>query len=322
MSSQVAPPGRRRRPIGDKLFAGAARSAGLAIMLALGAVFVFLLVQGLPGLSASSDHYDNGKFANFWSFVWPLLFGTVYYAALALVIAVPLAIAVALFITYYAPRRLAGPVAYVIDLLAAIPSIVYGLWGGVALAKALYPSYEWLTRHLGWIPIFKGKLGEQTGVVAGGGQVGFTAVIVLAVMVLPIITAISREVFAQTPHLHREAALGLGATRWEVIKLAVLPHAKAGIIAGTMLGLGRALGETMAVFMIAGAPATVVVADMLGQPNPQTIAAYIATNIHGESSSPAGQAVLIAAGLGLFAVTFVVNFVARWVIARSEKAAR
>ena len=319
MSSQVAPRARTRRPVGDQIFAGAARSAGITIMLTLGAVFVFLLVEGLPGISTTSDNYA-GK-ANFWAFVWPLLFGTVYYAFLALIIAVPFAIAIALFITFYAPKRLAGPVAYVIDLLAAIPSIVYGLWGGVTLAKALYPSYHWLTTHAGWIPIFKGKGPNGDGFVPSG-QVGFTAVIVLAIMVLPIITAISREVFATTPHLQQEAAIGLGATRWEVIKLAVLPHARAGVIAGTMLGLGRALGETMAVFMIVGGPALLVSADMLGTANPQTIAAYIATNIGGDSTTAAGQSVLIAAGLGLFAVTFVVNFVARWVIARSEKAAR
>jgi phosphate transport system permease protein len=320
VSSQSTSPERTRAPIGDKLFAGAARGAGIAILVALGAVFAFLLIKGLPGFNVSTEFY--GGHSNFWSFVWPLLFGTVLIAALALVIAVPFAIAIALFITYYAPKKLAAPVAYVIDLLAAIPSIVYGLFGGLTLAQALLPTYTWVAKHLNWIPIFKGASTNGNGTVAAAGAVAFTAVIVLAVMVLPIITAIAREVFAQTPKLQQEAALGLGATRWELIRLAVLPHAKSGIIAGVMLGLGRALGETMAVFMVAKTAAPVVNWDLIGQTSPTTIAAYIANNFASETSSDDARAVLIAAGLMLFVLTFAVNFIARWVIARGEKAAR
>lgn len=320
MSSQSTSPGRVRGPVGDKIFAGAARAAGLSIVLLLGAVFVFLLVKGLPGLSVNTQFY--GGHSNFWSFVWPLLFGTVLIATLALLISVPFAIAIALFITYYAPKRLATPVAYVIDLLAAIPSIVYGLFGGLTLAQALLPTYTWVAKHFDWIPVFKGASTNGNGVVAAGGAVAFTAVIVLAVMVLPIITAITREVFAQTPKLQQEAALGLGATRWELIRLAVLPHAKSGIVAGVMLGLGRALGETMAVFMVAKTAAPVINWDLLGQTSPTTIAAYIANNFASETASDDARSVLIAAGLMLFALTFAVNFIARWVIARGEKAVR
>lgn len=322
MSSQSAAAGRSRAPIGDKVFAGVARAAGVTILLALGAVFVFLLVQGLPGFNVADKATLYGGHATFWGFVLPLLFGTVLIAALALLIAVPFAIAIALFITYYAPKRVAAPVAYVIDLLAAIPSIVYGLWGGIVLSKALFPGYEWLTKHLGWIPFFRGGGNGITGLAANGGQVALTAVIVLAIMVLPIITAISREVFAQTPKLQQEAALGLGATRWEVIKLAVLPHARSGIVAGIMLGLGRALGETMAVYMVNKAAAPTFSWDLIGQTDPTTIAAYIATAFARETDTPDGRAVLIAAGLMLFALTFAVNFLARWVIARSDKASR
>jgi len=294
--------------MGDIVFAGIARGAGILILVALAAVFVFLLVKGAPGFTASGNS-ALGSFSSFWSLVGPLLWGTVLVAVLSLIVAVPFSIAIALFIAFYAPRRLAAPVAYIIDLLAAVPSIVFGLWGGRELANALKPVFSWLADHVGWFPLFKGPF-------ANTGQVGLTAVVVLAVMVLPIITAISREVFVQTPRLTEEAAIGLGATRWEVIKLAVLPHAKSGIIAGVMLGLGRALGETMAVVMVYSA-SPVVTFNMVGNSSPQTIASYIANNF--AEASTDRRAVLIAAGLILFGVTFIVNFAARWVITRGER---
>lgn len=293
--------------MGDIIFAGVARAAGILILVALAAVFVFLLIKGAPGFTASSANLGN--FSSFWALVWPLLWGTVLIAVLALIIAVPFSVAIALFIAFYAPRRLATPVAYIIDLLAAVPSIVFGLWGGKELARTLKPVFRWLAEHVGWFPLFKGPY-------AGTGNVGITAVIVLAVMVLPIITAISREVFIQTPKLTEEAAIGLGATRWEVIKLAVLPHAKSGVVAGVMLGLGRALGETMAVVMVYSSN-PVVTLNVIGSSSPQTIASYIANNF--AEANPDRRAVLIAAGLILFAVTFVVNFAARWIITRGER---
>ena len=158
-------------------------------------------------------------------------------------VATPLAVAIALYVTYYAPRRLAAVLGYVIDLLAAIPSVVYGFWGTAVLAPALVPFHEWAADNLGFIPFFAGP-------ASASGRTMLTVGLVLAVMILPIISAISREVFSQAPALHREAALALGATRWEMIRMAVLPYGKSGVIGGAMLGLGRALGETMAVAIV------------------------------------------------------------------------
>ena len=161
-------------------------------------------------------------------------------------VATPLAVAIALYITYYAPRRLAAGMGYVIDLLAAIPSIVYGFWGIATLAPALVPFYKWAEQHLGFLPLFAGP-------ASATGRTMLTAGLVLAIMILPIISAISREVFGQAPALHREAALALGATRWEMIRMAVLPYGKSGVIGGAMLGLGRALGETLAIAIVLSA---------------------------------------------------------------------
>lgn len=224
----------------------------------------------------------------------------------ALVFAVPVSIGIALFISHYAPRRLAATLGYVIDLLAAVPSVVYGLWGGIALSTALQPLHAWLATHLGWIPLFSGD-------PSGTGRTILTTALVLAVMILPIITSLCREVFLQTPRLHEEAALALGATRWEMVKMAVLPFARAGIISAVMLGLGRALGETMAVAMVLSG-ANVIKIEMLGQQNPISIAARIALDFPESSGLAVNQ--LIAAGLVLFVITLAVNMVARWIIAR------
>ena len=305
-----APTEATRKPVvrlGDRLFAGTSRAAALLIMLALAGVFVFLFVEGLPGLSAPSTIYRPAD--DFWSYVGPLVFGTILAAVVALVIAVPFSVGVALFISHYAPPRVAAPVAYVIDLLAAIPSVVYGLWGGLALAKAMGPTLTWLEEHLGFLPFFAGPASVT-------GRTMLTAGIVLAIMVIPITTAISREVFAQTPRLHEEAAMALGATRWEMIRLAVLPYARSGVISGVMLGLGRALGETMAVAMVLSAT-PVVTLNLISNTNPATIASNIASNY--KEATPDRQALLIATGLVLFAVTFAVNFLARLIVARSER---
>jgi phosphate transport system permease protein len=309
--SVTAPsPPRADKPVvrpGDRIFAGTARLAALTIMLALAGVFVFLAIEGLPGLSAPENIYAPAT--DFWSYVGPLVFGTILAAVVALVIAVPFSIGVALFISHYAPARIASPIAYVIDLLAAVPSVVYGLWGGLALAPALRPAIDWLYDHLSFIPFFAGPPSVT-------GRTMLTAGIVLAIMVVPITTAISREVFAQTPRLHEEAAMALGATRWEMIRLAVFPYARSGVISAVMLGLGRALGETMAVAMVLSAT-PVVTLNLISDTNPATIASNIASNY--KEASPDKQAVLIATGLVLFAVTFAVNFAARWVIGRGER---
>jgi phosphate transport system permease protein len=293
--------------LGDRLFAGTARVAALTIMLALAGVFVFLAIEGAPGLDAPASIYRPAT--DFLSYVGSLVFGTVLAAVVALVIAVPFSIAVALFISHYAPPRIAAPIAYVIDLLAAVPSVVFGLWGGLALASALRPAIDWLYAHLSFVPFFAGPPSVT-------GRTMLTAGIVLAIMVVPITTAISREVFAQTPRLHEEAAMALGATRWEMIRLAVFPYSRSGVVSAVMLGLGRALGETMAVAMVLSAT-PIVTLNLISDTNPATIASNIASNY--KEATPDKQAVLIATGLVLFAVTFLVNFAARWVVGRSER---
>ena len=296
---------RSTRRLGDKVFSRFSLAAGIIILVTLAAVAVFLVAQSLPALGAKpSDISDDG--VGFWGYVGPLIFGTVWAAALALIIALPISIGIALFISHYAPRRLAQPLGYVIDLLAAVPSVVYGLWGITVLAPFVQPFYAWLVNNFGWIPLFAGP-------VSGTGRTVLTVAIVLAVMIMPIITALCREVFLQTPRLHEEAALALGATKWEVIKTAVLPFGRAGIISATMLGLGRALGETMAVAMVLS-PAVIVSFALLQSQNPTTIAANIALNF--PEAHGIGINVLIATGLILFIITLIVNSIARVIINR------
>ncbi|MCL2542149.1 MAG: phosphate ABC transporter permease subunit PstC [Nocardioidaceae bacterium] len=293
---------------GDRIFSSAAFGAGLLILLVLAAVFVFLAVQGAPGTHQAASVY--GPYAtNFWSYAGKLLFGTALAAVLAMLIAVPFALGLALFISHYAPRRLAVPVAYVIDLLAAVPSVVFGLWGGRALTHASLPVQHWLNQHLGWFPLFGGTPSST-------GHTVFIAAVVLSIMVIPITTAIAREVFQQTPKLLEEAALGLGATRWEMIKYAVLPHSRSGVVAGAMLGLGRALGETMAVAMVLNGNPLVSIR-ILTTDSPATIASNIANEYKNED--PHMQSVLIATGLVLFVFTFLVNFAARTIVTRAER---
>ena len=293
--------------LGDRIFSGTALAAGLTIMLALAGVFIFLALEGWPGLSAPDTIYRPAT--DFWSYVGPLVFGTTLAAIIALVIAVPFAIAIALFISHYAPKRLATPIAYVMDLLAAVPSVVYGLWGGGVLNLTIQPGLVWLNDHLSFLPFFEGP-------PSATGKTILTAGIVLAIMVLPIISAISREVFAQTPRLNEEAALALGATRWEMVRMAVFPYARSGMVSAVMLGLGRALGETMAVAMVLSA-SPVVTLNLISSTNPATIASNIASNY--KEATADKQAVLIATGLVLFAFTFAVNAAARWISGRGER---
>ncbi|HET9859595.1 MAG TPA: phosphate ABC transporter permease subunit PstC [Nocardioidaceae bacterium] len=302
--------GSPRQRTGDLVFAGATRIAGLLILVALAGVAIFLTLEGIPAIGAPAD--ELGGATSIVAFVWPLLYGTLLAALIALLIATPLSLGVALVISHYAPRRLSRTLGYVVDLLAAVPSVVYGLWGIGFLGPQLVPAYEWLERHAGWIPFFAGPASTT-------GRTILTAGIVLAIMALPIITAITREIFAQTPTLHQEAALALGATRWEMIRLAVLPYAKSGIVSAVMLGLGRALGETMAVAMVLSATG-IVTLNLISNLNPSTIAANIALQF--PEATGLGVNALIASGLVLFVVTFVVNFAARAIVARSEKGLR
>ncbi len=231
---------------GDRVFLGLSRGSGILLLVIMAAIAVFLTVRSVTAVS-----HDHGNFLT--TFEWNanltppvfgiavLAYGTVVSSVIAMAIAVPVAIGIALFISHYAPRRLAAPLAYLVDLLAAVPSIVYGLWGALFLVPHMQGLDLWLDHYFGWTVILR-----QTNSGTAARSL-FTVGILLAIMILPIITNVSREVFRQVPKAHEEAALALGATRWEVIRIAVLPFARSGIISASMLGLGRALGETMAV---------------------------------------------------------------------------
>lgn len=300
----------------DSFFKGISTVAAVTIMVILAGVAIFLIVKAIPAVTANWDRDASlkqgftGGFSSFWAYVAPLAFGTVWISLLALIMATPVAIGIALFISHYSPRKLATALGYVIDLLAAVPSVVFGLWGIYVMRDFLKPFQQWLNEYLGWFPIFGGQ-------VTTTGSSLFTGAVVLAVMVLPIITALCREVFLQTPKLHEEAALALGATRWEMIKLAVFPYARSGMVSAVLLGLGRALGETMAVALIVS-PATIISFLVLteGQ-NSQTVAANIALNF--QIADDAGRSALIGTGLILFIISFAVNFVARAVTNRKPR---
>ena len=295
--------------LGNRIFAGVSTGAGLIILATLAAVAIFLLVQASPALTASADEIAaesiTGGAQSLWGYTLPLLFGTALSSILAMLIAVPLSVAIALFIAQYAPKRIASTLAYVIDLLAAIPSVVYGLWGVYWLLPIISPCFEWLSSTLGFIPLFADYQAPARNVLS--------AAIVLAVMCLPIITAVSREVFLQTPRLHIEASLALGATRWEVIRQAVLPFGRSGVVSASMLGLGRALGETMAILMIIS-PGFLMNFYLLKPGQHQSIAANIAAQF--PEASGLSSNILIATGLALFVLTLAVNMLARWIVSR------
>jgi phosphate transport system permease protein len=283
-------------------------------MVILAGVAIFLIIQAVPAITANwqtnteLNTGPTGGYASFWSYVGPLIWGTLWASAIALVMGAPVAIGIALFISHYAPRRLAGILGYLVDLLAAVPSIVFGLWGIIVIRPFLLPFSDWLSQYLGWIPLFGGQVSTTGSTILAGA-------VVLAVMILPIITSISREIFLQTPRLHEEAALALGATKWEMIKMAVLPYGRSGVISATLLGLGRALGETMAIALIIS-PAILVSVRMLteGQ-NSQTIAANIALNF--PIATTMQREALIGTGLLLFIISLAVNMIARFISGRS-----
>ncbi|MBU1587889.1 MAG: phosphate ABC transporter permease subunit PstC [Actinobacteria bacterium] len=303
----ATPSPRAKSRLADRIFSGTTVFAGSLILAALAAVAVFLIAQSIPALVADPAEL-KGSPSSFWAYVAPLAFGTVWAAFLALLMALPVSIGIALFISHYAPRRVAQGLGYIIDLLAAVPSVVFGLWGIKILAPAVTPLYDWLVNNLGWFPLFAPP-------VSGTGRTILTVAIVLAVMIIPIITAVTREVFLQTPRLHEEAALALGATRWEMIQVAVLPFGRPGMISAAMLGLGRALGETMVVAMVLS-PAALITFVLTSSQNPSTIAGNIALNF--PEAHGVGVNALVATGLILFAITLVINSIARVVINRRK----
>ncbi|POX52756.1 phosphate ABC transporter permease subunit PstC [Streptomyces sp. Ru71] len=297
---------------GDRIFLGLSRGSGIFLLVIMAAIAVFLTYRASIAISK-----DDGNFLT--TFDWNtnvnppvfgiavLAFGTVVSSIIAMALAVPVAVGIALFLTHYAPRRLRGPIAYVIDLLAAVPSIVYGLWGALILVPHLGGLYSWLDDYLGWTGIFSWQGGAARSLLTVG--------ILLAIMILPIITNVSREVFRQTPLMHQEAALALGATRWEVIRMSVLPFGRSGVISASMLGLGRALGETMAVATVLS-PTFEIKASLL-DPGGGTFAQNIASKF--SEATELGQDALIASGLVLFVITLLVNGAARMIINRRKE---
>ncbi|MFE6775931.1 phosphate ABC transporter permease subunit PstC [Streptomyces sp. NPDC057702] len=303
--------GKATRP-GDRIFLGLSRGSGIALLVVMAAIAIFLTVRAASALGRNEGNFlttfewnADGAKPSFGIAV--LLFGTVVSAIIAMAIAVPVAVGIALFISHYAPRAIAAPLGYVIDLLAAVPSIVYGLWGALFLVPHLEGLYKWFDDYLGW-----------TGILAYDDTTPrslFTIGILLAIMILPIVTSVSREVFLQAPKMHEEAALALGATRWEVIRMSVLPFGRSGIISASMLGLGRALGETMAVATVLSTSFDIQAS--LLNPGGGTIAQNIASGF--KEANDDGRDALIASGLVLFLLTLVVNGAARLIVARRKE---
>jgi phosphate transport system permease protein len=291
----------------------------VTVILLVTMVGVFLISQAAPSLARDKVNFftsrvfdvdgDTLRFG-----IADLLWVTSVSSVIAMLIAVPVSVGIAIFLTQYAPRRLAGPAAALVDLLAAVPSIVYGLWGAKILLPYVRDDIQRpLSDTLGWFPLFK-DVGISSGTI-------LLVSLVLAIMILPIITAISREALAQTPDSLREAALALGATRWEMIRTTVLPFGRPGVVSAAMLGLGRALGETVAVMIILSTMSDGAAWTWSLLSGGETFASRIANNA-AEFDTPQKAGAFIAAGLVLFALTFVVNVLARLVVTRHPGSTR
>jgi phosphate transport system permease protein len=307
----------------DVAFRGIARGGGIIVLSIMSLVGIFLGFRALQALQVSGFSFlteqawepDSGKFG-----IAAVLVGTILIACVAIAIAVPLATGTALYITEYAPRKLRGFFIALVDIMAAIPSVVYGLWGFFFLQSNIVPISKWISQTFGWIPIFAvdgADPNDPLSSVTVYTSSTFIAGIVVAFMITPIITSIMREVFGQAPLGEREGALALGSTRWGMIKSVVLPFGRGGMIGGTMLGLGRALGETIAVYMIIS-PVFVIQPHIL-QNGASSVSALIALR-YGEATQ-FGMSALMAAGLALFVMTLIVNFAASTIVARSRSGA-
>ncbi len=322
-TTPAAPPTTRpaRTPLregpGDRLFTWAVTGAGISVLALIVAISVFLLSQAWPALAQAGagfiteqEWFPDAQPPRFG--IAALVVGTLISSAVALLLAVPVGVAASLCVVELLPRRLGRAIGQMVDLLASVPSVVYGLWGFSVLVPALVPLQRWLDAAVGsFVPL----LHSPSGIY---GRSLLAAGVVLAIMVLPTIAALCRESFLQVPRAHREAALALGATRWEMIRTAVLPSTRPGVIAASMLGLGRALGETIAVAMVLSASFDLTWHWV--EPGGVTIAANIAAKF-GEAGM-LGRHALVASGLVLFTLTLAVNAVARLVVRRSVVAGR
>lgn len=308
------PSGTAKVRLGDRVFRLLSEGSGIFVIALIAAIGLFLVWRAVPALGRNDANFFTygGNWvttdtAHMKFGILDLLQVTVFVSLFALVLAMPVALGIAIFLTQYAPRRVSGPLGYMVDLLAAVPSIIYGVWGLYVLAPVLKPFAMWLNDNLSWLFLF--DTGNAS--VAGGGTI-FTAGIVLAVMILPIITAVTREVFVQTPRGQIEAALALGATRWEVVRTTVLPFGLSGYISGAMLGLGRALGETIALLIILRGTQKAFGWSLFDAG--YTFASKIASAAS-EFNDQYKAGAYIAAGLVLFVLTFVVNSAARAAVA-------
>src|SRR3954468_21105076 len=295
----------------DPLFRATLMTLAALILALIAFFFIYLINKAQPALSHQGVF--SFLFTNDWNpskaiyGAWPLVVGTLVSAAIALVIGVPIAVATALFITELAPRRVRSPLIVLVELLAAVPSVVYGLWGIFVLIPKLRPAEQWFSDSFSFLPFVGGNVAGPNYFVAG---------LILAIMILPIVSAISREVMATVPQDLKEASLALGATRWEMIRTAILPYSRAGIVGASMLGLGRALGETIAVTLVVGnSPEIGKTIFSQGY----TLAAVIANEFGEAANNKLHTGALIAAGLVLFVLTLVVNALARAMVNRGTR---
>jgi phosphate transport system permease protein len=305
--------GRRRGVAGDHLFRWLALLGGLMVLVVLGLIAYSTTTKAMPwfrkeGLGAVFSNNWDPAHHHFGALA--LVYGTFLVGALALLMAVPVSIGIALFVTEVAPRRLSRPVIYVVDLLAAIPSVVYGLWAIFVLLDPLANLFSDVSSATSDIPILKTLFANPSAT----GRSYMTAGIIVAIMITPIITSITREVFATTPASLKEAAYGLGSTKWEMIRGAVFPHSRGGVVSAVMIGLGRAIGETIAVALVIGASQNISL-HLLGPGD--TMASAIVLQF-GEASGTYRSA-LIGLGVVLFALTILVGMVARTVVARVDR---
>jgi phosphate transport system permease protein len=303
----------------DRIFRGILRSAGIAVLLITLLILVFLIVRSVSAFQrAGFGFFTTASFqpetSNLFG-IAALLPDSALIAVIALVVAVPVGVATAIYISEYAPHALRRPLIAVIDLMAAIPSIVYALWGLYFLMPRILGSDQWLAHHLGWFPFFHFTKADTIGSYVGAM---FIAGLVVSLMVIPIITSLSRQVFSQAPQGEREAAYALGSTRWGMIRTVVLPFGRAGVIGASMLGLGRALGETIAVTFIL-TPLTYAFSIHVLEGGGNSITAEIA-NFYTQYDTK-GVAALLACGLVLFVSTLIVNSFASVIISRSRSGA-
>lgn len=311
----------RGRP--DRIFRAIAFIGGLLVLFIMGMVGVFLAIRGAQALGLAGWSFlttqnwepDSGNFG-----IAAVLVGTILIATVAIIVAIPLAIGMALFISEYARGWLKSSLISLVDLMAAVPSVIYGLWGFFFLQSEVVPVARWISTYFGWIPFLSVDGSDPSDPLSTATlftSSTFIAGIVVGFMVMPITSSVMREVFSQAPVGEREGAYALGATKWGMIRTVVLPFGRGGMIGGTMLGLGRALGETIAVYMIISI--VFYIQPQILQNGASSVSALIALR-YGESTA-IGLSALMAAGLALFLMTLVVNFFASMIVARSRSGA-